>query len=180
VGDPGARTVGAARMMRLRPRGSATTISAVLATLVLGGLLAIAGERGLTWQERREQRAAAEAASEVAAAQVEKLITVSSSTAEASIDSLLDGATGDFRTELEAQTDRLRGAVADSKVAATGEVVSTGVVTAEEDSVTVVVAATGSVRNTNNEEPEPRNYRLSVDLEKVDGRWLVSGLEFVA
>lgn len=163
-----------------RAVGAAATIRAVVAILAVGALVGITLERGLAWQERREGRAAAEAATEVAAAQVEKLITVSSSEADASIDSLLDGATGDFRAELEAQADRLRRAVADGKVTATGEVVSTGVVKASDDRVTVLVAATGSVRNRHNDEPEPRNYRLSVALQKVDDRWLVSGLEFVA
>lgn len=166
-------------MTRLRLLRARATMPTVVVTLAVVALLGVNGERGLTWQEHRDQRAAAEAAAEVAAAQVEKLITVSGAAAEESVDSLLDGATGDFRAELEAQADRLRGALTDDKVATTGEVVSTGVVTAGEDRVTVLVAATGSVRNKHTDDPEPRNYRLSVDLEKVDDRWLVSGLEFV-
>lgn len=167
-------------MIRLSSLRARTTISAVMATLVVAALVGITVERGLAWQERREQTAAAAAASEVASSQVEKLITVSGAAAQESVDSLLDGATGDFRAELEAQADRLRDALTDGKVSTTGEVVSTGVVSATDDRVTVLVAATGSVRNKHTDEPEPRNYRLSVDLEKMGDRWLVSGLEFVA
>ena len=42
------------------------------------------------------------------------------------------------------------------------------------------VAARGTVRNKTSKKAQPRSYRLQVDLERVSGRWLVSGLEFVA
>lgn len=174
--DPGARAAGGAGMTRLRRIG-VRPLAVMFVVLVL---LALTVERGLAWQERHEQAAAAEAASEAATAQVEKLITVSGSTAQDSINSLLDGATGDFRAEFEAQAGRIRRTLADSDVETTGEVVSTGVVRASDTRATVIVAATGTVQNKQAEQPQPRNYRLSVDLEKVGDRWLVSGLEFVA
>lgn len=167
-------------MTRLRGLHSRTSIRAVAVTLVVVALVGLTVERGLAWQKRREQAAAAHVASEAASSQVEKLITVSGSTAQDSIESLLDGATGDFRAEFEAQADRLRRALADSDVSTTGEVVSTAVVRATDNRATVIVAATGTVQNNQTENSQPRNYRLSVDLEKVGDRWLVSGLEFVA
>jgi hypothetical protein len=36
------------------------------------------------------------------------------------------------------------------------------------------------VDNKQTADPEPRNYRLAVTLMEEEGRWLVSGLEFVA
>jgi Mce-associated membrane protein len=59
-------------------------------------------------------------------------------------------------------------------------VVSTGVVKFEGGSATVIVAAVGTVKNKDATDAEPRNYRLRVDLRESHGRWLVSGLEFVA
>lgn len=167
-------------MTRLGQLLARTSVRTVAVTIVVVALIGLTVERGLTWQEHRERAAAAHAATEAATSQVEKLITVSRSTAQDSIDALLDGATGDFRIEFEAQADSLRRALADSDVSTTGEVMSTGVVKASDDRATVLVAATGTVQNKQAEKPQPRNYRLSVDLEKVDGRWLVSGLEFVA
>lgn len=152
----------------------------VLVVLVVAALLGLSVMRGLAWQERLQQRADERAASEAATAQVEKLVSVSGATSEEDMRSLLGGATGDFRTELESQADRLRRALAADNVKATGEVVSTGVVRTGDGRATVLVAATGSVRNKHAESAQPRNYRLSVDLRKVDDSWLVSGLEFVA
>lgn len=149
-------------------------------TLLVLALLALAGWRGLAWQDARDRIADEKAAAAAASAEVEGLIDISGATSEADMAKLLDGATADFRSELEAQADRLQKTLAANKVEATGEAVSTGVVTLDGDNATVIVAATGSVRNKSTKVAEPRNYRLKVDLVRSDGDWLVSGLEFVA
>ena len=151
-----------------------------LLALVVVTLLAVAGERGLAWQDERQRATDQKAAAAAATAEVEGLIQVSGATSEEDLDKLLDGATAEFRAELEAQADRLRKALSKNKVTATGEVISTGVVKLEDGRATVIVAAAGTVENTKTAEAEPRNYRLRVDLQKDEDRWLVSGLEFVA
>lgn len=148
--------------------------------LVVVGLLAFSVERGMSWREVRSNEADERAASAAAVAQVEQLVGISGSTADEDIERLLDGATGDFHAELESQIKRLQQVLADSKVKATGEAVSTGVVDLIDDKATVIVAASGTVQNKDTDKAEPRNYRLKVDLVKTDGRWLISGLEFVA
>ena len=55
-----------------------------------------------------------------------------------------------------------------------------GVVKLADEQATVIVAAAGTVKNKSTKKAEPRNYRLQVDLQEVDERWLVSGLEFVS
>ncbi|HET7735361.1 MAG TPA: hypothetical protein VFK52_05275 [Nocardioidaceae bacterium] len=152
---------------------------AVVAVSVLG-LLGFAGERALAWRDARSQLADEKSAAAAASAEVEGLIDISGSSSEKDMARLLDGATADFRSELEGQADRLQKALADNKVQAAGEVVSTGVVKYADDKATVIVAATGTVQNSSTKEAEPRSYRLKVDLLRSDGRWLVSGLEFVA
>ena len=151
-----------------------------LLALVVVTLLAAAGERGLAWQDERQRATDQKAAAAAASAEVEGLIQVSGATSEEDLEKLLDGATAEFRAELEAQADRLRKALSKNKVTATGEVISTGVVKLEDGRATVIVAAAGTVENTKTAEAEPRNYRLRVDLQKDEDRWLVSGLEFVA
>lgn len=150
-----------------------------LLALVVVALLAVAGERGLAWQDERQRATDEKDAVAAATAEVEGLIEVSGATSEQDLDKLLDGATAEFRTELEAQADRLRKALSKNKVTATGEVISTGVVKLENGRATVIVAAAGTVENKQTAEAEPRNYRLRVDLKQDDDRWLVSGLEFV-
>jgi hypothetical protein len=44
----------------------------------------------------------------------------------------------------------------------------------------VIVATTGTVANkVTNFDPTGRSYRLQLDLELVDGRWLTSDLQYV-
>lgn len=157
----------------LTPGLAATTI------LVLA-LLALAGWRGLAWQDARDRLSDEKAAAAAASAEVEGLIDISGATSDADMARLLDGATADFRSELEAQADRLQKALAANRVEASGEAVSAGVVELDGDRATVIVAATGTVRNKSTRAAEPRNYRLKVELVRSDGDWLVSGLEFVA
>lgn len=157
----------------LTPGLAATTV------LVLA-LLALAGWRGLAWQDARDRLSDEKAAAAAASAEVEGLIDISGATSDADMARLLDGATADFRSELEAQADRLQKALAANRVEASGEAVSAGVVELDGDRATVIVAATGTVRNKSTRAAEPRNYRLKVELVRSDGDWLVSGLEFVA
>lgn len=160
-------------------RGRVSWQAGLLALVVLA-LLAVAGNRGLAWQDERQRATDEKDAAAAATAEVEGLIEVSGATSEEDLDRLLAGATAGFRDELEAQADRLRKALSKNKVTATGEVVSTGVVKLEDGRATVIVAATGTVENNQTAKAEPRNYRLRVDLQQDDDRWLVSGLEFVA
>ena len=150
-----------------------------LVALVVVALLVVAGNRGLAWQDERQRAADEKDAAAAATTEVEGLIEVSGATSEQDLDKLLDGATAEFRAELEAQADRLRKALSKNKVTATGDVISTGVVKLDDGRATVIVAAAGTVENDQTVEAEPRNYRLRVDLQQDDDRWLVSGLEFV-
>lgn len=149
-------------------------------TVLVLALLALAGWRGLAWQDARDRLSDEKAAAAAASAEVEGLIDISGATSDADMARLLDGATADFRSELEAQADRLQEALAANRVEASGEAVSAGVVELDGDKATVIVAATGTVRNKSTRAAEPRNYRLKVELVRSDGDWLVSGLEFVA
>jgi Mce-associated membrane protein len=58
-------------------------------------------------------------------------------------------------------------------------VLEAGVVSMDEDSATVVVVADSQVTNKSTDEPQPRHYRLQLDLVLEDGRWLTSDLQFV-
>lgn len=151
-----------------------------LASLAVGALLILGGERGLDWQDQRQRVIDEKAAVAAATVEVSGLIAISGATSDENLASLLDGATAGFRSELEAQADGLRKALKANKVTATGDVVSAGVVKLDEGRATVIVAATGTVTNKKTAEAEPRNYRLRVDLQEQGDRWLVAGLEFVA
>jgi Mce-associated membrane protein len=92
---------------------------------------------------------------------------------------VLDGATGEFRTQFEAGTQDLAELVTANQAVSRGEVLEAGIVTADEDSARVLVVADSTVTNTAGTEPQKRHYRLQLDLVRDDGRWLVSDLQFV-
>jgi Mce-associated membrane protein len=91
-----------------------------------------------------------------------------------------DEATGQFRTEFDADRATLRTAYAANKVQATGEVLDAGVVSASADSVTVLLAVEQTVRTAGDEPPRQRHYRVQARMVPRHGRWLVSSLEFVS
>lgn len=162
---------------RWRPRLPFWRAAGVVVAL---GFLALAAERGLTWRDLEHRGDDRRAATGAASDEVVGLISISGDTSDRAFEALLDGATASFRDELKSQAERLQSELSANDVRATGEVVSAAVTKIDDDSATVIVAARGTVQNAQTPEPEPRNYRLEVELDRVGDRWLVSKLEFVA
>lgn len=158
-----------------------TRTGAVVALLVLLLLLAagygVREWRSLRTDDRRQD--AASAAGAAARAEVTTLISLSAGSSKDDLARLLAGATRSFRSDLQAQVRTFTAALKQGGVTATGEVTSSGVVEADADRARVLVAAEGTVTNDRTDGAEPRQYRVRVDLERVDDRWLVSRLEFV-
>jgi Mce-associated membrane protein len=101
--------------------------------------------------------------------------------AQASIDQVKAGATGAFRQQYEKSTGGVIEVIERNKSVMTGEVLWAGVVNADDDSATVVVATSGTVANTQTgDQPVARNFRLQLELVKEDDAWLTSDLQFVA
>lgn len=157
--------------------GSAGALIAALLGVVLAGW---AIHTGLQVRELRAEDHGRGDVVRAAEAEVIALISVNSKTTEADLEQLADGATGSFRSELEEQSKALRAALHGQQVTSTGGVASTGVVSWSPERARVIVAARGNVANKSAKGAQPRMYRLKVDLRNVEGRWLVSGLEFVA
>jgi Mce-associated membrane protein len=100
--------------------------------------------------------------------------------AQASIDAVMAGATGDFRDQYEKSTEALIKLLQDNKSIRTGEVLWTGVVAQDPDSATVIIATSGTVQNNQTgNQPKAEYYRLQLQLVSEKGRWLTSDLQFV-
>jgi Mce-associated membrane protein len=152
----------------------------IAAGVALAALLAVTGWRGYTWWHLDHQQSDRASAISVASAEVTSLISINASTSQADIDTLLSRATSDFKSQLGKQSAKLRAALSSNKVSATGSVISAGLVSYGDDKASVIVAATGTVKNKSTAQAQPRNYRLAVSLQKTGGAWLVSGLELVS
>lgn len=92
---------------------------------------------------------------------------------------VLDGATGPFRADFEARSKDLGPVLKQNEVVSQGSVVEAGIVRHDDRTATVLVVVDGEVRNSAAPEGRVNTYRMRLELEQVDGRWLTSMLEFV-
>jgi Mce-associated membrane protein len=98
---------------------------------------------------------------------------------QADVQRVLEGSTGAFRTDFEARAEDLESVLRDNEVVSEGDVVEAGLVRADDRTATALVVVDSEVRNTAAPEGRVNTYRMRLELELVDGRWLTSMLEFV-
>jgi Mce-associated membrane protein len=154
-------------------------VALVLAcTCVAGGVLVLR-ER----DDRADTRAEQERYGDVLASatkETEAFINIDYREAQASIDKVAAGATGEFKEQYTQSVDSVIEVLELNQSVMDGEVVWAGVVNLDPDSARVIAATTGTVANTSTDnQPVERNFRLQLDLMLVDGAWLTSNLEFV-
>lgn len=157
-------------------------VAAPLAALLVLVTAAVAAYGVLAHRDleaARAEQAAGDAAVRAAGEEALLLFSLSAATSAADVEALLDGATADFRGDLEDQAQALRDALEASEVTATGEIDSAALIEVDGDRAQVLVAASQVLDNAETEVPEPRYYRVRVGLERVESRWLVASLEFV-
>jgi Mce-associated membrane protein len=117
---------------------------------------------------------------DVASTMAVNLVTLGSQTADADLGRVIDGTTGDFREQFVSAADGFGSLLSDGGVESTGEVRSVGIVDASDEQSTVLAAVTSTVKNNEAPDGEVRVYRMKITLDRIDGRWLVSNVEFVA
>lgn len=142
--------------------------------------LAIGLWNARAWYRDSETLAQHRAAVSAASLEVTRLISLSSAASAVSLAQLRGGATSAFASELAAEASNLATQLRTHHVVAKGSVVSAGLGWWTGDKATVFIDAAGNVTNTSSSSPQVRSYRFKVDMQRVAGQWLVSGLEFVA
>jgi Mce-associated membrane protein len=108
------------------------------------------------------------------------LTSLSHQNAEQTYTRLLQGTTGDYRNQLSQQAGPFKDALTQGQVESSGQVLEAGVDKLDGATATALVVATANVKNTQAPQGENRQYRLHLTLQRQDGQWLVSNLEFVA
>lgn len=145
---------------------------------VLGGVLVFQARA-----ERADAKALQERYGDVlssARTETEAFINIDYREAQASIDKVAAGATGEFEKQYTESADSVIEVLEQNESVMDGTVKWAGVVSLDRDSATVIAATTGTVANKASEgEAVARNFRLQLTLELVDGNWLTSNLEFV-
>jgi Mce-associated membrane protein len=145
---------------------------------VFGGVLVVQEHR-----DRQRATAEQERYGDVLAAarkEVTAFVNIDYRDAQRSIDAVAAGATGDFAKQYDSSAKAVTQLLTRAKSVMDGEVVWAGVVDADRDSASVIVATTGTVANMSTKnKPVARQFRLKVDLLREDDEWKTSNVEFV-
>lgn len=126
--------------------------------------------------DRDEQR---EAYLQAARQTVLNLTTIHRDTADADVERLLAGSTGDFKAEFEGREGPFVEVVQKAGVDTTGEVLEAGIQTEDGSCMSSLVAARAMVSNADQPDPSPRDFRLRVTICDENGQLLASKVEFV-
>jgi Mce-associated membrane protein len=165
----------------VRP-GALRTFLAVLAVLV-----PVVAGAGVWWWQREEHNQAEAAVAEDAAAlkaatrEVLAWASVDYRKVDEYFASVKAGATGDFLEQFTQTEEPLRKLLTENKSIQVPTIPkdAAGLLERDGDKARVIVAMDAAVTNTSTKTPQPRQYRLELGLQQVDGEWLVDNLEFV-
>ncbi len=150
-------------------------LSALLVALLVGAVVMLVHNHGVG--QRAEQRLAALAAAQKVATD---MTTISAENGGQQIETLIQESTGAFRDQISGDSATFQAALKSGNVASTGVVTAAGVDRLEADTASVLVVVTAMVSDAQTPQGAMHTYRLSVQLQQVDDRWLISGLEFVS
>jgi Mce-associated membrane protein len=150
-------------------------LAVLVAAVVAGGLL------GRRWYDQRQLVQARSEALAAARQTCVNFVSISSSTVDADLKRIADGATGQFKDEFAQDTAQVKAAVVQNKVDSHGTVLRAGIVSADRQSAVVLVAVDATVKNTSAPDGRLSHYRIQVNMARdaASGRWLVAQLQFV-
>ncbi|MGV9408512.1 hypothetical protein ACWDOP_01255 [Nocardia sp. NPDC003693] len=159
--------------------GGRRTALVVLATALLvasaaTGAFSVWNHHRLTGDERRTAEFSAAARQGVVA-----LTSLDFNRAKDDVQRVLDNSTGAFREDFQSRAEDFTKVVEQSQVTTEGRVTATAVESMTDDSAVVLVAATSQITNSAGAKQEPRIWRLSVTVTRVDGQLKMSKVEFV-
>lgn len=154
-------------------------VSGVLTVVVPAALVATVAVAVSTVRADREREAHRQALVDAAGAGVLALIGVHADTADADLDRLGALSTGTFAAELRDGAAGFVDSIRDAAVTSEGRIDAAALAGETGTSAVVVVAASARVSNAAGPDGAQRTYRLRVGVDEVDGRLLVSSVEFV-
>jgi Mce-associated membrane protein len=84
--------------------------------------------------------------------------------------------TGDLRKEAIDQLDSRRQPITDAQAVVNTEVIGAGVTRAGSGAATVLLVIQSTQKSTASPQAQVTRYRIQVELKKMNGRWLLSGI----
>ncbi|BBB40352.1 membrane protein [Mycobacteroides abscessus subsp. bolletii] len=152
-------------------------LGAVAAILV--GALVFSGIFGWKVWQQHQIDAAGEQALAVAIPYTETLTSIDSNDIDESFRKILNGATGDLKKDFTPASVQLRQLLLDNKAASHGKVVNSAIQYKSTNKVVLLMMVDQSITNTQRPDPRVDKSRMKITMEKIDGRWLASKLEYL-
>ncbi|MET7768441.1 hypothetical protein [Nocardia sp. NPDC005366] len=150
-----------------------TAVALIVAAFAVSGF-SVWHHHQLTQEQRRTAEFTAAARQGVVA-----LTTLDFNHAPEDVQRVLDNSTGSFREDFKSRAEDFTTVIRQSQVSTEGAVNGVAVESMTEDTAVVLVAATSQVTNSAGAKQEPRAWRLSVTVTRVDGQIKMSKVEFV-
>lgn len=107
------------------------------------------------------------------------LATIDHQHARQDVQRVLDGATGEFRDDFQANADAFVSVVQGTEVTTVGRQADSAVESRDGERVAVLVQVASTVTNRTQPAPQQRVWRLRMTMEKVDGVYRTARLEYL-
>ncbi len=146
----------------------------VVLALLAGGVYLFLANRATNAEDAQAERFV-----QTARQTVLNLTTIHPDSAQEDVDRLLAGASGDFKAEFEGREGPFVDVVKQARVDSNGEIIEAGIENSSDDTADVLVAARAMVKNSDAEEPQPRDFRLRVTVADDGDVMTASRVEFV-
>jgi Mce-associated membrane protein len=148
-----------------------------IGALLLSTTLIATGCEG--WLLLQKHRTAVAATQALGAAQAftRGLTTIDQNRIDQNFTDVANGATGEFKNMYTAASAQLRRALIESHASAQGTVIDAAVKSATVDTVEVILFVDQSVRNSASPAPQLDRSRVTITMQRVDGRWLASKVD---
>ena len=163
------------------PRGLSRWRAAALAAaaVAIGALLALTGLMLVKHNEAAATRAQDREFLEAASEGIVALLSIDHGRAEADVQRILDLSIGAFRDDFASRAGDFIATAQKGKAVTKGAVTAAALESAGDDNAVVLVAATSQVTNVSGARDDPRPWRMSVTVSRVEDQWKMSNVEFV-
>ena len=158
----------------------ATTVLVVLVVLLVAAVAWFAASIKSHVDDRDALAAARDGAVTAARQEIINLDTLNHATIDRDLARVVEGATGTFKEQFTRAKADLKSLIVQRKSTSNGTILSAGVVRADTNTATVLVAVDRTVTDSTDPSGAVAHDRWRVDLEKHGGRWLVADLQPVA
>lgn len=151
----------------------------VFGLVLVVALSGLAGWLGFGYQQQRHQQLLHGEFLQAARQGALNLTTIDWQRADADVKRIMDGATGTFYDDFATRSQPFVDVVKQAQSVSVGTVTEAGLESQDADVAQALIAVSVQTSSSAGAEPVPRAWRMRIAVQKVDGQFKVSSVEFV-